>query len=610
MDDGLALDSTPVAIGLYDPSSGASAIIAALTNSTAVPVSGNQVLYPDAFGCGSSGVACSILYTVENGTFAQDCIFTGRLDPGDWGFSTNCWVQVMTEFYGDVPQPDQVTSPVDEASATAGLTDTMLGFNQFVMTKGWAYTEPAASWPNGGAALVGKQWVVGQRVFLVESLPYARLMAQFLALPECGPSRGQARLDPAGVLKGDYASIPRPPEGAEVAQASRQAGPTASVRKAEDGALRAGEVQRFAGVAPSGVVIDYIANIGGSIGTAVLLSSFTNYFISGAVYLNGALTAESTILEYKTNAFIQLNSTLTCKNVSQFRPVILTAVDDDTVGDSMSGVSGSGYTGVISTAGYANPAIWMNGITSLSLTNFRVCYAKGAILIYGPSSVTGTLTVSHSQFINCGYGVEVNNPDEPEAVNVNNTLMTGVLYPFDMVAGSDATTLTLLHCTFDQSSQTFLVGSSDHAVSVYSTNCVYANQTNASTVSATYASNNGFYSASQFGSPAFAASGSPFQSVGAGDYYLTDASGFRGLGTTSGIPPSLLADIGRRTTYPPLVTVNALLTNSQTLWPQAGRNTAVPDLGFHYDPIDWHTEGCSPSRRAIRWFMTTSLTSR
>jgi len=38
MDDGLALDSTPVAIGLYDPSSGASAIIAALTNSTAVQV--------------------------------------------------------------------------------------------------------------------------------------------------------------------------------------------------------------------------------------------------------------------------------------------------------------------------------------------------------------------------------------------------------------------------------------------------------------------------------------------------------------------------------------------------------------------------------------------
>jgi hypothetical protein len=68
MDDGLALGSTPVAIGLYDPSSGASALIAAPTNSTAVQVSSNQVLYPDVFGCGSSGVACSILYTVENGT--------------------------------------------------------------------------------------------------------------------------------------------------------------------------------------------------------------------------------------------------------------------------------------------------------------------------------------------------------------------------------------------------------------------------------------------------------------------------------------------------------------------------------------------------------------
>lgn len=96
--DGLALDSTPIGLALYDPFSGNMAIIATLTNSTALQVSSNQVVYPDVFGGDASGVYCNFAYIVGKGTLGQDCTVTCRLDPADWGFSTNCWVQIITEF--------------------------------------------------------------------------------------------------------------------------------------------------------------------------------------------------------------------------------------------------------------------------------------------------------------------------------------------------------------------------------------------------------------------------------------------------------------------------------------------------------------------------------
>ena len=241
MDDGLALDSTPVAVALYDPFSGAFAIVAVLTNSTAVQVSDNQVLYPDVFAGSASGVCCSILYTIEKGTFAQDCVFTGSFDPRNYGFTTNAWIEVITEFYGNVPQPDRIvrslwsqSDPAVRAQmASPDLMDDILGFSQFVMTTGNAFTEPTPSQPNGAWAPVGKDiqvaavagaaGAIGQRVFLVESLPYSWLMGQLLALPECGPPAGQARLNRSPAHKTGYAFD----------STASQAGPTGSGGGAE-----------------------------------------------------------------------------------------------------------------------------------------------------------------------------------------------------------------------------------------------------------------------------------------------------------------------------------------------------------------------------------------
>jgi hypothetical protein len=109
---------------------------------------------------------------------------------------------------------------------------------------------------------------------------------------------------------------------------------------------------------PAGVCVDYIANLGGTLSTAVTFQSSTNILITGTLTLNGPVTFEPVIVKYKANASMQINGTLTLKNFDQFRGAQFTAVDDNCVGDTCAGITNSGYTGVIASTGYANPAIY------------------------------------------------------------------------------------------------------------------------------------------------------------------------------------------------------------------------------------------------------------
>jgi hypothetical protein len=82
-----------------------------------------------------------------------------------------------------------------------------------------------------------------------------------------------------------------------------------------------------------------------------------------------------------------------------------------------------------------------------------------------------------------------------------------------------------------------------------------------------------------------------YQMVGAGSYYLATNSPYHSAGTTS-INPQLLAELQERTTYPPVVYSNMTISATTTFSPQARRDTnAAPDLGYHYDPIDYFFGG-------------------
>src|SRR5439155_43079 len=79
-----------------------------------------------------------------------------------------------------------------------------------------------------------------------------------------------------------------------------------------------------------------------------------------------------------------------------------------------------------------------------------------------------------------------------------------------------------------------------------------------------------------------------FQTVGAGAHYLFTNSSYLNLGTTN-INPGLLSALKLRTVLAPvLVASNQIIGNTtMVLSVNALRDTNSPDLGFHYEPLDF-----------------------
>jgi len=83
-----------------------------------------------------------------------------------------------------------------------------------------------------------------------------------------------------------------------------------------------------------------------------------------------------------------------------------------------------------------------------------------------------------------------------------------------------------------------------------------------------------------------------FQTVGAAAHYLQANSLLRNAGSTNGFSATLLADLKKRTTYPPIVLTNLVIQNQDIyLAPQAQRDSDALDLGYHYDPLDYVAVG-------------------
>jgi hypothetical protein len=610
------LVTTPVAIALEEPTTGNTLVVGTITNSLGALVEGttNQIIYEDCF----AGVCASYVVEVERGAYSADVLFTGKFDVRDWGFTTNARIQIITEIYGPGPDSsiryalyiEQDPQKIAQA-ALLGLSldviDETLCWGNLVMAEGSAYTAATLTATNGAAVRVAKeiQTTADGRLFLVESFAFASLQDQFLRLPPCVPPGGHAGLNRPKDAKHRYAGIPRLPSSPTVGAhpSSKPAVPSTTPKTTLP--LQARLARR-----PTGVCVDYIANLGGTLTTAVTFQSSTNILITGSLYLNGAVTFEPIIVKYKTNAFMQINNTLTLKNFGQFRGAQFTAVDDNSVGDTCAGITNSSYTGVITNTGYANPAIY-TAQSSLSLTNCRFSYAKLAVQCIPPLATSSAYTFSHSQLVNCITGIQLGVASSgcgcgcggcfgsgvTVGLNANNCLMANVSLPFNICLTNPPLSLRLANCTLDRATRITQVTSG--TFSLNATNCIFANITNTSAGVTFAGACNGFYSSpQQFGAPQFTVTNSPFQSVGAANYYLTTASGFANAGTNAGIPPWLQTDLAKRTTYPPTVACDALLNSNQVLSPQVPRDTSVCSLGMHYDPIDW----------ALGWVLLTNAT--
>jgi hypothetical protein len=307
-----------------------------------------------------------------------------------------------------------------------------------------------------------------------------------------------------------------------------------------------------------------------------------------------------------TSGSIEIENTLTM-STTNYRPVTFSAADDNTVGTTLSTSIWSGYTGNPSGKHYGgSPALLTMG-NNVALNNVRFCYMNSAIEagMVAVSNINPSFSISHSELVDCVTGIYlVGMPSNSAGFTANNCLMANVQIPFQIM--DIAFSGVAYNCTVDSCADLInnCVYWSSNGTNYTATgsftfnNCILSSVANNGPLNSLSlgGAHNGFYSSPTFGSFQTVVSSSPYQSVGAGNYYLSSTSPLLTNGTAT-ISPALLSQLAAKTTQPPLILTNAFTANT-TLTPQAQRDTAGTASGFHYDPIDY-LAACSVSNATL-----------
>ncbi len=562
MSDGQRLRSGIVGLNLFDPDTDQSLQIAAVRDSVGTLVSSNEVVWSDAF----EGLKADVRIRNERGQFHQDVILREKLSVEQLrrlGFNPRtARVEIWTEFL-DAPTPSiqrtllktKATADQRAALAEPDEADESVDFGpmQIGPGSGFIETEPDKS------TRIFKQWYQnGQRRFLIESIGYEELAPLLQALPVktagLAPKQSTARL----------AATRIPPIRSQ------------SSTRPSDQRVRLAQLELDTAKTSPGVVLDY--PLSGAYPDYTLRGDMT-YYISGYVGLSGTTTIEGgTVIKfapYNSGVYLQFNGTVQCLT-GPYRPAIFTARDDNTVGEVISGSTGtpSGY--------YASTALYSPGWTAGDLHHLHIRHAMHAITwYYGPARL------SDLQLVNCYYGIGRTYTFAP----VHNVLLHNVVLPF----WGHAVNYDIEHATVNQCAQLASVYGTYSQGYLNLTNCVLANVTSWGS----YNQLNADYNC-HFATPPlsqihdFPASASPFEApVGAGNHYLAAGSSFRDVGNWL-INSDLLRALKTKTTYPPQVQVDAI-TQDTTWSPTATQRDMssgdLPDLGYHYEPMDYVVSG-------------------
>jgi len=593
--ENIVLNSTPVAFGLLDAASGRTAIIATVTNCSVLLLNSNEVIYQSAFcgACSGGGVCADVLCRLDKGSYQQDVVITGALDPVDYGFpDATTRIQIITAFYG-VP-PETVLRPIRIETnqtvrgqmAVPDLIDHTLGFGQAVIAAGRAYANATNSvHTNAPSAPVAKEFKeVDGQWYLFESVEYSSLKTALQRLPRCPPSAVGANLIFQNARTG-YGAIPTPPSAARPDTHSLSAGKKPSdrgsgtsshataVALASSQRLDPTRPPRLLPAAPSepghtlgkagrsepsaqlhaGVVIDYLLNIGGNITGGCIFAGDAVYFVDAPVFCNGQVTIEGgAVFKYPTaysgsqlqEAYLELTGGTINTIATEYTPIIFTAGDDDSIGGSLNGVWG-GYTGTIDPMGYASPALWLIWPT-MSLSN--LCFRYVNVAIEPEMGTDGILSIFYSQFISNSWAVfsVMDDGSTPSPLSFFDCLFVGAGLVLDAGYSPDvADSFTFANCTIDSAGA--LMDTYNTTVSIG--NCILANLAQVGFDVAYWINNstggdgnnpfpmitaapNGFYNSPYFGDGQWgtADGNSPFVTVGDGAHYLSSTSGFVGAG--------------------------------------------------------------------------------
>lgn len=535
-ENGPTLISHVVGLSYYDESSGESVMLATVRESEGMLQSERELLFPDAF----EGLEADIRYLITRSSLEQDIVLrSAPPSPSEFGLNPETTrLEVLTEFI-ESSDPERLAATDPDPK---GL-DQDLKFGHFQIVSGKAFL---GGRKDQSPHAVRKSWQkLSDRQFLIESIPLAGIRETLKTLP----SKEGASVAPRSRAK-HQTMRPLPPKtrSYQQAKAVRQE-PFKVVKKA------------YAKRSEPAFVMDYVSQIGTTLSNYVFRADQT-YYISGTVTLGGTTVFEGgTVIKYPetssaTARLVISSSTASAQFQSgQYRPVIFTAKDDDSIGETISGSTAYPYYSF-----YANPALSYNtggSGAALVMNNVSIRYARIGVSVVNNGSAGATPSITHAQFFRCAKGVTA----ASATLAIRNALFYSDTGSTTAIEATSSSAVTGEHLTVymdkacSGSSSSFSAKNSIFWVTTVTSGVTYTS--NSVALPSTW----------------------PFEQVQSGYAYLT-ASTYQNLGTTN-IDAGLAAALKVRTTVAPGD------YDSTTGFPSAVlRDTNTPDLGYHYDPID------------------------
>ena len=525
---------------------GPDSILIAETKDCAAVIGGpeqNLLTYQDAF----TDFDIDVQFVVNRGSFSQELLLKQQLaGPRAYGLSDNAVLVLMTE-WTDIP-PAEKTSQNFQIGGENGpiLQDEQIRLGAMSFARGHAFMADVEN--AGFIPVYNRLQVINGRTFLLEQVPWKQIQAEMDKLPAQRADAKPKNNKDAILHAKNQPTVP----------AARQKRPLLKPIQLGQAKLGTNGTQRAdAGQPrPKYFVVDYdlVTTVG-----SLTWKSDTTYYISSSVTVTTNIFEGGCVIKYAptNSASLTLAGPITCLSTN-YRPIILTARDDHSVGEQIGSAALSGY--------YATKALSLNSTAAGNandLRNFRISYASVGL---DTSPGSGVLTLSHAQFVHCLRGMV---PDGTTWY-LRNALMYDVLTNFH--APNYSGTIRAEHVTIDKAKYLGMTNSST-SLTLCFTNSLLVSVTNTFT-----------YTSESVGTDSDPAN--VFQTVGAASHYLITGSAHRNAGVTT-INADLAAALKKKTTYPPVVIQNCHDPVSLTLYPQAQRDTDVPDRGFHYDPLDY-----------------------
>jgi len=524
--DGKRFRSHILGLAYTDTATGNAAMIAEVKDSIGQLVAPNQIIYFDAF----TDFKADIQYTYTKSGFEQDVILRQEpISPAAYGLNPDTTIlEIYTEFL-EPPVPAKTVTVINKDTVDEGLN-----FGAMFIGSGNGFSLDGDN--EQDQVPIYKTWEQREgRHFLIERVEYQAIQPHLINLPKAAALKKENQnaglvakaQDPRKDLLARFSAPPVRPKG------SSSPMQMASISKKE-----------------KGFVLDY-QQLNADTNNFTFKSD-TTYFISAPVILTGSNILEGGTVIKATNGTtpkrIRIQGSLDCRT-SAYRPAIFTGKDDNAVGEIISGSTTNpttNYYGQYLELGtnvydlhdvhlqYPYYGIGLSGNPQVTISNVQICRFNAAVLP--------------------GSGV----------VKLRNALIYDGTYA--IAAGAAGSYFE--NVTFHR-----LANLRSGAYTTTATNCLIIAATNNVTLSGV---SNYYTNIDQAGI---------FQTVGAASHYLATNSPHRNAGTTN-INPGLLAALKTRTTYPPTVLTNNL-TASTNFMPQAQRDTDLPDLGYHYDPLDF-----------------------